>query len=82
MIRINLVDYTTGTKHVDLLVVPVTNDKGFTCVPDGILPLCDVMRLSQKVKAGRRCGEMGNYVWYRLRKTPTGKHKSPMSSQQ
>jgi hypothetical protein len=39
MIRINLVDYTTSVKHVDFLVVPVTNDEDFACIPDGVLPL-------------------------------------------
>ena len=39
MIRINLVDYTPGVKHIDFQVVPVTNDEDFACVPDGILPL-------------------------------------------
>jgi len=80
MIRINLVDYTNCMKHVDFLAVPVTNDTDFTCVPDGILPLCDVMRLSQKVKAGRRFGEMGKYLWYRLKETPTGEHKTLLAN--
>jgi hypothetical protein len=79
MIRIDLVDDTTSVKHVDFRVVPVTNDKDFACVPDGILPLRDVVQLSQKVKAGRTFGETGKYLWYRLKATPAGKHKSPMS---
>ena len=80
MIRIDLVDNTNAVKHVDFLVVPVTNDKDFTCIPDGILPLRVVMRLSQKVKAGRIFGSMGKYLWYRLKETPAGKHKSPMTN--
>ena len=48
MIRINLVDNTTSVKHVDFRVVPVTNDKDFACIPDGILPLRDVVQLSAK----------------------------------
>jgi len=70
MIRIDLVDDTTSVKHVDFRVVPVTNDKDFACVPDSILPLRDVVQLSQKVKAGRTFGEMGKYLWYRLKATP------------
>jgi hypothetical protein len=77
MIRIDLVDDTTSVKHVDFRVVPVTDDKDFTCIPDGILPLRAVVRLSHKVKAGRRFGEMGKYLWYRLKETPAGKHKTP-----
>ena len=69
MIRINLVDYTTSMKHVDFLVVPVINDKDFTCIPDGILPLREVIQLSQKVKAGRIYGKAGDYLWYRLKET-------------
>ncbi len=80
MIRIDLVDNTNAVKHVDFLVVPVTNDKDFTCIPDGILPLRVVMRLSQKVKAGRIFGAMGKYLWYRLKETPAVKPKSPSSS--
>lgn len=82
MIRINLVDYTTSMKHVDFRLVPVTTDKDFACVPDGILPLRAVMQLSQKLIAGRVFGKMGKYLWYRLKETPAGKHKSPVSNQQ
>ena len=44
MIRIDLVDNTNCVKHVDFLVVPVSNDKEFACIPDGILPLRTVVR--------------------------------------
>ncbi|MGA2035349.1 MAG: hypothetical protein ABSG68_24130 [Thermoguttaceae bacterium] len=80
MIRINLVDDTTSVKHVDFHVVPVTNDKDFACVPVGLLPLRAVMRLSRKVKAGRAFGEMGKYLWYRLKETPAGKHENPFTN--
>ena len=80
MIRINLVDNTTSVKHVDFRVVPVTNDKDFACIPDGTLPVRDVVQLSQKVKAGRTFGEMGKYLWYRLKETPAGKHKNPRAN--
>ena len=82
MIQINLVDYTTSMKHITFLVVPVTNDKEFTCFPDGILPLGDVVQLSQKVKSGRVYGSMGKYLWYRLKVMPAGKPKSQMGGQQ
>ena len=39
MIRIDLVDSTASVKHVDFLVVPVTKDKDFTCIPIGLLSL-------------------------------------------
>ncbi len=42
MIRIDLVDNTSSVKHVDFRVLPVTNDKDFACIPDGILPLHEV----------------------------------------
>jgi hypothetical protein len=74
MIRINLVDNTTPVKHVDFLVVPVTNDKGFTCVPEGVLPLGAVVRLSRKVKARHVLGEMGKYLWYRVIEKASGTH--------
>jgi len=77
MIQIDLVDNTTSTKHVSFLVVPVTKESEFMCSPEGILPLRAVMRLSQKLKAGRKFGHMGKYLWYRLIETPTGKYKSP-----
>ncbi len=82
MIRINLVDYTPSVKHVDFLVVPVADDKDFACVPDGILPLRDVLRLSHKLKAGCIFGKTGKYLWYRLKETPAGKPMSPVSDQQ
>ena len=82
MIRIDLVDNTASLKHVDFRVVPVTNDKDFACIPEGILPLCDVMRLSRRIQFGRTFGEMGKYLWYRLKASPAGKHKSPMCEQQ
>ncbi len=81
MIRINLVDYTNSVKHVDFLVVPVISDKDFTCIPDGILPLSEVVQLSQKVNAGRPFGKMGKYLWYRLKETAAGKHKNPIRDQ-
>jgi hypothetical protein len=76
-IRINLVDNTDSVKHLDFRVVPVTSVKEFTCSPDGVLPLRDVVRLSQEVMAGRAFGEMGKYLWYRLKETPASKHKNP-----
>ena len=81
MIRIDLVDNTNSVKHVDFRVVPVTTKKDFTCIPDGLLPLRVVMRLSQKVKAGRIFGAMGKYLWYRLKETPASKHKIPKTDQ-
>ncbi len=77
MIRIDLVDNTSSVKHVDFRVIPVTTKKDFTCIPDGVLPLRVVMRLSRKLKDGRIFGEMGKYLWYRLKEAPAGKHKSP-----
>jgi hypothetical protein len=78
-IRINLVDYTTSEKHVDFLAFPVTNDKDFACVPDGILPLRAVMRLSLDLKDGSTFGRLGNFLWYRLIAAPDGTYKCPMS---
>jgi hypothetical protein len=75
MIRINLVDCTTGLKQVNFFVVPVTDDHDFACIPDGLLSLRTVMRLSKRLKAGRKFGELGKYLWYRLIETPTGKRK-------
>ena len=75
MIRIDLVDNTASVKHVEFRVVPVTDDKDFTCIPDGSLPLRIAVRLSQALMAGRVCGEMGKYSWYRLKETPAGKHQ-------
>ena len=82
MIRIDLVDNTNSVKHVDFHVVPITKSVDFTCVPDGILPRHVVLRLSEKVAAGRVFGRMGKYLWYRLKETPPGKHKNPMSKHQ
>jgi hypothetical protein len=82
MIRIDLVDNTNNVKHVDFHVVPVTAKKDFTCIPAGIMPLRIVVRLSQKVEAGRVFGRMGKYLWYRLKQTAPGRHKSPMSGRQ
>ena len=48
MIRIDLVDNTSSVKHVDFRVVPVTTKKDFTCIPEGILPLRVVVRLSRR----------------------------------
>jgi hypothetical protein len=79
MIRIDLVDATASVKHVDFLVVPVTLEKDYTCIPDGILPLRSVVRLSHRLKAGRTFGRMGKYLWYRLIWTPAVSHKSPVS---
>ena len=78
MIRIDLVDNTNKLKHVDFRVVPVTTEQDFTCIPDGILSLGSVVRLSHKLKAGRVFGQKGKYLWYRLIVAPTGTHKSPL----
>ena len=70
------------TSTIDFRVVPVTNDKDFAGIPDGLLPLRAVVRLSRRVKDGRTFGEMGKYLWYRLKETPPGRHKSPTSDPQ
>lgn len=80
MIRIDLVDNTASVKHVEFRVVPVTNDKDFTCIPDGLLSLRTVVRLSRELKAGHVFGEMGPYSWYRLKETPAGKHKNELTN--
>ncbi len=80
MIRIDLVDKTNKLKHVEFHVVPVTKAKDFTCIPDGILPLGSIVRLSLKLQAGRVFGHIGKYVWYRLIGTPLVRHKSSLSS--
>ena len=80
MIRIDLVDNTNSVKHVDFRVVPVTTDKEFACVPPGILPLRSVVRLSRRVEAGCRFGELGKFLWYRLKETLAGKHKNPLTN--
>ena len=38
MIRIDLVDKTNNIKHIDFNVVPVAEEKDFTCLPEDILP--------------------------------------------
>ena len=81
MIRIALVDDTSSVKHVEFRVVPVTNDKEFACFPDGLLSLRSVMRLSCKVKAGRRVGEMGKYLWYRVKDAPADQHKTSLANE-
>ena len=42
------------------------------------MPFRIVVRLSQKVEAGRVFGRMGKYLWYRLKPTSPGKHKNPI----
>jgi hypothetical protein len=74
MIRIDLVDNTDKLKHVDFRVVPVTTEEDFACIPDGILPLGSVVRLSRKLKAGRVFGQMDKYLWYRLIEAPASRH--------
>ena len=78
MIRIDLVDNTASIKHIDFCVVPVTQQKDFTCDPDGTLSLRSVVQLSRKLRAGRVSGRMGKYVWYRLLGKPPGRHESPL----
>jgi hypothetical protein len=75
VIRINLVDNTASVKHVDFLVIPVTNDKDSTCTPDGLLSLRAIMRLSRELRLGRVFGELGKFLWYRLRRTAKSKQK-------
>jgi hypothetical protein len=77
MIRIDLVDNTNKLKHIDFHVVPVTQEKDFICTPDDVLPLGTVVRLSQKLKAGRVDGRIGKYDWYRLIGTPGTHISSP-----
>jgi hypothetical protein len=81
MIRIDLVDKTNILKHVEFHAVPVTTENDFTCIPDDILPLRSVERLSRELKAGRVFGHIGKYVWYRLIGTPHARHKSPLNNQ-
>ncbi len=80
MIRIDLVDKTDKVKHVDFRVVPATTEEDFTCIPDGLLPLRSVVRLSHKLKAGRVFGHMGKYLWYRLIAAPADTHKNPLNT--
>ena len=75
-----MVDKTDKVKHVDFRVVPVTTEKDFACIPDGILPLGCVVRLSRKLKSGRVSGQLGKYIWYRLIVAPAGTHKSPLNN--
>lgn len=77
MIRIDLVDKTAKLKHVEFRVVPVITEADFTCIPDGILPLRRVVRLSRKLTAGRVFGRMGKYLWYRVVGAVAGSPKSP-----
>jgi hypothetical protein len=81
MIRIDLVDKTNKLKHVEFHAVPVTEEKDFTCIPDNILPLRSIVRLSQQLMAGRVAGDIGNFVWYRLIGTPQENHKKPLGNQ-
>ena len=78
MIRIDLVDKTNNIKHIEFNVVPVAEEKDFTCIPFDILPLRSVVRLSRQLKAGRVAGDIGKFVWYRLIETPQHKHKAPL----
>jgi hypothetical protein len=80
MIRLNLVDNTAKVKHIDLLAIPVASDKDFACLPDALLPLPDVMRLSRKVQAGRIFGKVGKYLWYRLKEVPGSRHDTPFAN--
>jgi hypothetical protein len=66
MIRIDLVDKTNKLKHIEFNVVPVTEKKDFTCIPEDLLSLDSVVRLSRKIKAGSVSGRLGKYIWYRL----------------
>jgi hypothetical protein len=76
MIRIDLVDNTAVVKHVEFHVVPVVTEEDFACTPDGLLPLRAAIWLSKKLKAGRRSGRIGKYLWYRLLTTPAEKHRT------
>jgi hypothetical protein len=77
MIRIDLVDKTNSIKHVEFRVVPVVEEKDYTCIPNDILPLRSVVRLSRQLKAGRVAGDIGKFVWYRLIETSQHKPKAP-----
>ena len=81
MIRIDLVDKTNNIKHIDFNVVPVTEEKDFTCIPEDILPFRSVVRLSRQLKAGRVAGEIGKFVWYRLIQAPLNTQKKPVGMQ-
>ena len=75
MIRIDLVDDTTSVKHIDFKRIPVTKQTEFRCSPEGVLPLCNIVRLSRELKAGRTSGQSGKFVWYRLIGTPANTYK-------
>ena len=79
MIRIDLVDKTNSIKHIEFRVVPVTEEKDYTCIPDDILPLRSIVRLSRQLQAGRVAGDIGDFVWYRLLGAPQATHKKPLS---
>ena len=81
MIRIDLVDKTKILKHIEFNVVPVTAEKDFTCIPENVLPLRSVVRLSRQLEAGRVAGDVGNFVWYRLIEAPLTTHKKPVGVQ-
>jgi hypothetical protein len=74
MIRIDLVDTTNNIKHIEFQMVPVTEEKDFTCIPEGILPFRSVVRISRQLKAGRVAGDIGKFVWYRLIGVPQNTH--------
>jgi hypothetical protein len=78
MIRIDLVDKTNNIKHIEFRVVPVAEEKDYTCIPNDILPLRSVVRLSRQLKAGRVAGDIGKFVWYRLIETPRNTLKTPL----
>ncbi len=75
MISIDLVDKTNSVKHIDFKKVPVTKESEFLCLPEGVLPLDSVVRLSRELKAGRTFGETGKFVWYRLAGKPAATYK-------
>jgi hypothetical protein len=80
MIRIDLVDKTNNIKHIEFNVVPVTEEKDFTCIPGNILPLRSVVRLSRQLQSGRVAGDIGKFVWYRLIQAPLNTNKKPLSN--
>jgi hypothetical protein len=81
MIRIDLVDKTNKLKHIEFQVVPVTEEKDYTSIPEDILPHRSVVRLSRQLKAGRVAGDIGDFVWYRLMGTPQSKRPKPLGIQ-
>lgn len=76
MIRINLVDETSSSKHIDFRAIPVTKAKDFACIPEDILPFRSVVRLSRQLKAGRVDGNIGSFFWYRLIEAPRRTHSA------